>query len=96
MKTILLLFVLCSGCAYNRPALYERTFDTNGLIVTERRLTMRSYVVWPASSSLETQRASLGKTLSVGTAGLGQEGGGTNVVAALREINSILDKLSPK
>jgi len=76
--------------------LYERTFDTNGLIVTERRLTMRSYVVWPASSSLETQRASLGKTLSVGTAGLGQEGGGTNVVAALREINSILDKLSPK
>ncbi len=88
----LLLALSATGCAYNRPSLTETITGTNGIITT-RTLTMRSYVVWPATSALEKQKATIGKTMGVGTEGLGQEGGGTNVVEALRAIDSILGKL---
>jgi hypothetical protein len=87
-------FTLCllTGCAVNRPVLTERTIGTNG-VVTERTLKMTSFVVWPATSSLDRQRASIGKTMSAGTQGLEESGGGTNVVEALRALDSILGKI---
>jgi hypothetical protein len=83
---------LLTGCAVNRPVLTERVIATNG-VITERTLTMTSFVIWPATSSLDKQRASIGKTMSAGTSGLMEEGGGTNVVEALRELNSMVGKV---
>ena len=83
---------LLTGCAVNRPVLTERITSTNG-VVTERTLRMSSFVLWPATSSLDKQRASIGKTMSAGTSGLELEGGGTNVVEALRELNALVGKV---
>ena len=93
-KFALSIVAICvaSGCAINRPLLTETITSTNG-IVTTRSLRMTSYTLWPATSSLDKQRASIGKTMSAGTAGLDQESGGTNVVDALRAIDSILGRI---
>ena len=85
---------LGTGCAVNRPEFLERTTGTNGL-VTERRLTVATWSLWPASTDLAKQRASLGKTMTLGTSDLGQDGGGTNMVEALRALDSILGKFRP-
>lgn len=96
---LVVLVVLC-GCAYNRPVLKETVtvsvINGNTNVITERLLTMRSYVLWPATSALDKQKASMGKTLSAGTEGLGQESGGTNVVAALHELNTFLQTVTGK
>jgi hypothetical protein len=94
MKIILLLAAVltCAGCAFNRPHLTETIISPDGT-KTVRELIVPSWVLWPATSSLEKQRVSLGKTFSVGTSGLEQESGGTNVVEALRAIDSILGKI---
>jgi len=97
MKNILPLLVICSGCAYNRPVLIETTtvHNTNGVItVTDRKLTMRSYVLWPASSELGKQKASLGKTLTVGTEGLGQESNSTNALAMVQGVAEIFKAIA--
>ncbi|TXH43080.1 MAG: hypothetical protein E6Q97_34685 [Desulfurellales bacterium] len=86
-----------AGCALNRPRLSERTTttSTNGVVtVQERTLKVTSFALWPAHTELERQTASLGKTLSTGTSGLTQEGGGTNVVEALKSLDSILGKIA--
>jgi hypothetical protein len=51
--------------------------------------------LWPATSELARQRISNGKTQSIGTEGLNQDGGGTNVTDALRSLDSILSKIRP-
>ncbi len=94
MKFVLLLPLLF-GCAYNRPHLVETvTVMTNGVVVTQREVTMRSFVLWPATSTLDKQRATIGKTMGVGTEGLGQESSGTNSVELLREFRLSLDALN--
>ena len=96
MKTLLLLLVAAcqSGCVISRPYIKETTTTPDGsIIVREMRLT--SFAIWPASQHVDKQRASVGKTWSLGAAGVDQEGGATNVVEALRAIDSILSKLHP-
>ena len=83
-----------TGCAVNRPEFIERTTGTNG-VTSERRLTVSTWSLWPASTDLAKQKANLGRTFTLGTSELGQDSGGTNVVDALREINGILGKLRP-
>jgi len=87
----LILLTLC-GCVVNRPVLIEREYSTNGL-VRERIMRVQSFALWPASQQIDRQRASLGKTLSLGQSAMEQEGGGTNVVEALRALDSILGKV---
>jgi hypothetical protein len=89
--------LLLTGCALNRPRLSEKvtTTETNGVVtVNERVLKVTSFALWPAHTDLERQSASVGKTLSTGTTGLTQDGGGTNVVQALKSLDSILSKIS--
>jgi hypothetical protein len=88
------LIIFFSGCAVNRPEFVERTTMTNGVVV-ERRLTVSSWTIWPATSEIGKQRASLGKTFSLGQADIEQSGGGTNVVEALKTIDSIIRRLAP-
>jgi len=83
-----------AGCAVNRPEFIERTTATNGVVI-ERRLVVPSWSLWPASQSIASQRASLGKTFSLGTTEATQDGGGTNLVEALKALDSILGKLKP-
>ena len=89
---------LATGCALNRPKLEETTTTTDkaGNVVVQRRsLKVTSYAFWPAQTEVSKQTASVGKTLSTGVAGLREETGGTNVVEALKSIDSILGKVRP-
>ena len=87
-----LLLLSCVGCAMTRPHVVETVTGTNG-VVTRRELWLPAFVVWPGTQTLEKQRASIGKTLSAGFTGSEQDSGGTNVVEALRAIDSILGRL---
>ena len=93
MKKYLLLLLL-TGCAYTRPHLIEVTTNPANGQVTRRELWLSGYAVWPASQIVEKQRASIGKTLSAGMVELNQDGGGTNMVEALKAIDSILRTIS--
>lgn len=105
--TKLLVFLLCFtalslmsvGCVLNRPRLSERntTTLTNGVVIAnEKNMKVTSFVLWPAKETVANQKASISaKTMSTGVDSLQQEGGGTNVVDALKEINSILSKVRP-
>lgn len=84
---------LFAGCAVNRPEFVEKTTSTNG-VVMERRLVVSTWTLWPATSEIGKQRASLGRTFSLGQTEVEQSGGGTNVVEALKAIDSILGRLS--
>lgn len=87
-----LMALLLVGCALNRPLLTETIVAKDGTSTT-RTLRMSSFVVWPATSSLDKQRASIGKTMSAGTQGLEEQSGGTNVVEALKALDSILGRV---
>lgn len=88
----LALILLCSGCAITRPHVVETTTTTNG-VISRRELWLSSFAVWPGSQLIAKERASAGKTLSAGFTDAQQEGGGTNLVDALKAIDSILGKL---
>jgi len=90
----LLLIALVAGCAVNRPEFRETVVTADGAS-TERRLTVATWSLWPASTDLAKQKASLGKTFTLGTSELGQDSGGTNVVETLRALDSILGKIRP-
>ena len=77
--------VLASGCAVNRPVFSETTADG-----TRRELRVSSWALWPATVDLARQKASLGKTFTLGTDGLREDGGGTNVTESLRLLKAIL------
>jgi hypothetical protein len=98
MKRLSLLPVLLAlvalGCAVNRPEFRETIVTADGAS-TERRLTVATWSLWPASTDLAKQKASLGKTFTLGTSELGQDGGGTNVIETLRALDSILGKIRP-
>lgn len=86
-----LALALC-GCAFNRPNYSETSTSTNGT-VTVKRLSVPTWALWPATTSMEKQRVSIGKTMSVGTVGLQEDSGGTNVIEALRAIDSIVGRI---
>lgn len=98
MKTFLLLILvpvsllLTVGCAYNRPVLRTESRGTNGT-VTLSETSVRTFALWPATTTVERQRVSNGKTQSVGTEGIEQSGGGTNLVEALKALDSIIGKI---
>ena len=97
MKTLslLLVAVILTGCALNRPRLTERTVGTNG-VVTEKSMKVTSFVLWPAKESVANQKASITKaTMSTGGGALDQDGGGTNMVEALKEVKGILQLVRP-
>ena len=83
-----------SGCAFSRPYIVVTTTDTNGTVtVSQLRLTL--FAVWPATQTMEKQRGSIGKTMSLGVVGSDQDTTGTNAVEALKHIDSILSKIRP-
>lgn len=88
----IILAMFAIGCAYNRPTIRTETRSTNG-VVTVSETSARTFAVWPATSTVERQKLSNGKTQSIGTDGLEQQGGGTNLVEALRALDSILGKI---
>lgn len=97
MKTLSLLLVafVFAGCALNRPRLTERTVGTNG-VVTEKTMKVTSFVLWPARESVANQKASITKaSMSTGVGSIDQEGGGTNMVEALKEVKGILQLVRP-
>lgn len=86
--------VLLSGCAFNKPLVLTQETSTNG-IVTIKRTSSVTFALWPATSLLERQKLGNGRTQSIGTDGLEQQGGGTNIVEALKALDSILSKIKP-
>ena len=90
MKALPLLLLLLAGCAINNPN-YTEWDPVTGK--RTKRLAVPSVVWWPATSTLEKQRVSIGKTMSVGTSGLSEDGGGTNMVEALKYLDSILSRI---
>lgn len=89
------LGLLVGGCSINNPKFYSETRGTNG-VVEIRRLSVPTMALWPATTDLAKQKAGLStKTFSLGTDGLQADGGGTNMVEALRSLDSILGKIKP-
>lgn len=86
------LCVLC-GCAFNAPKFNETiaVTATNGVTTTTTRtLRVPSFALWPATTTIDKQRASLGKTFSLGTTGINEDGGGTNMVEALKALSELV------
>lgn len=76
--------LITSGCAFNKVTMRDGPKET----------TVRTYAFWPATGSVTSQKVSNAKTtMSVGQTGLEQQGGGTNVVEALKAIDSILSRI---
>lgn len=87
--------VLLTGCTINNPKFYSETRSTNGTVEI-RRLSIPTVALWPATTDLAKQKAGLSaKSFSLGTEGLREETGSTNVVEALRSIDSILSRIKP-
>lgn len=90
-----ILILALSGCAMNNPKFVVETHSTNG-VVEIRKLSVPTFAIWPATTDLAKQRATLGqKSFSLGTDGLKEESGGTNMVEALKALDSILGKMRP-
>lgn len=79
-----------AGCAPSRATFEER--GTNGVV---RRMVVSSFALWPATQSIEKQKASLGKTFSFGASGIEQDGGGTNVVESLNAATRLIQAARP-
>ncbi len=89
---VVALVFISAGCAVNSPVLTETIGTTNG-IVTTKSLRMTSFAIWPATTTVDKQRGSVGKTLSVGTEGAELETSNTNAAATLRELRLLLESL---
>ena len=88
------LLALC-GCALTRPHVVSIETGTNGVMLSRKEIWLPAFVIWPANQNIDRQRASIGKTLSAGVTDAEQQGGGTNLVDALRAIGGILGNLRP-
>ena len=86
--------VILSGCAWNRPTFSERTIATNG-VVTERTLRITTFALWPATTSLDKQRASMGKTWSMGQSGVNEDLGSTNITATIDALIRLYQVIKP-
>ena len=86
-------FLGLTGCAMNNPKFVSETHSTNG-VVEIRKLSVPTFAIWPATTELAKQKASLSaKSFTLGTEGLKEEGGGTNMIEALKALDSILGKV---
>lgn len=94
-KLCLFLVALAfAGCAFNSPKFREETHGTNG-VSTVRTLSVPTWALWPATTDLAKQRANLGKTFSLGTEGLREETGSTNIADTVRALSGLVEKLKP-
>lgn len=88
MLMLLPLSLLFPGCAVSNPQFLERTEtrQTNGVVVvSEKSLRIPQISTWPATQTIEKQKATLGKTsFSFGSQGLEQETTSTNAVDFIR------------
>jgi hypothetical protein len=87
-----------TGCAYYNPRLMTETEtrQTNGVVVVQRQsLRAPAIATWPAATDIAKQKISVGKTLSLGVDGLREDGGGTNLVEGLKQLNSLVEKFHP-
>lgn len=87
-RLALALALLAAGCAPTRATFEERS--TNGVV---RRMVVSSFALWPATQSIEKQRASLGKTFSFGAEGMELDGGSTNLTESIRETTRLVREL---
>ena len=86
---------IMSGCSWNRPVLRSETHHPDGTVEI-RVMKIATFAIWPAETDLAKQRATLSdKSFLVGTEGLKESGGGTNMVEALKALDSILGKVRP-
>ena len=81
------IITLGTGCAFNKV----ESSSTQGTNITT--IKVRTYAFWPATSTLDKQKISAGKTLSVGTEGLVQEGGGTNIANTISALTDLIKAL---
>lgn len=95
MKTLITAVALlaCAGCAFYRPNLHSEVRSTNG-VVTVLDIKTPIWALWPATTELSKQKATAGKTLAIGTEGLREDSGGTNMVEVLKQLNELLGKLA--
>lgn len=88
------LMLVLAGCAVSRPKFIEREYDpVSGLLVKERELSLPTLTGWPATTTIEKQKASLGKTFSFGQTGYEAETSNTNAAATLRELRLLLESV---
>lgn len=90
--SIALFSILFSGCAINKPKMREEIIGTNG-VKTVRELSATSWAFWPATQTIDKQKVTLGKTFSVGTDGVVQETGSTNVADTVRALSDLVKGL---
>ena len=84
-----------SGCARAPVDITTRRTETNG-VVSEYTLKSRPMAIWPATTEITRQRiANTPHGQSLGTEGLSEQGGGTNMVNALHELNTFLGHFHP-
>lgn len=87
---MLAMVLFCSGCAVIRQRV--ETTSTNGVAQVT---TSTAYCLGSAGSTVKAIRLSNGRTQTIGIEGLTTETSGTNAVAALREINLLIQQLHP-
>lgn len=94
MKALPLIssLVLCAGCVISRPFATETITGTNG-VITVKTLKLTTLAIWPATSTVEKQSALIGGVMRLGQTGADLQTGGTNVVEALKAIDSIISKI---
>lgn len=86
----LCLMLALTGCAWQKPTLRTEERATNGTVrIQETRIT--SFALWPATQEIARQKASNGKTHSIGQEGISQDGGSTNVASTLRELRLLVE-----
>lgn len=92
MRLALACLLVLTGCVMSRPYAKETTMNTNGIVFT-KELKLTTFAIWPGTQLVDKQRGSIGKTLSLGQSGIEQESNSTNLIEALKVIDSILGKL---
>ena len=87
---------LGSGCAMNHPKITAVTYYPDGR-KEERTIDVRSYAIWPATTEVAKQKATLTPKLGLTTGSdlIHEDSTSTNSLEALKAIDSILGKIKP-
>ncbi len=94
--TVLLVLLGLSvwpGCALTRPFVESTTTGTNG-VISHNVLKTTSFAFWPATQTMGKEVLANGDKQKLSSSELKQETGSTNVVEALRSLDSILGKVA--
>ena len=85
---------MTTGCMINKPYAYHVTeeYSTEGKLIKrdEQKVAIPSIASWPSNQEIAKQRASLGKTLSLGSSSVDQEGATTNLTENLKGLTELL------